>query len=173
MFKYSAITAVLTLLVAVTLFGGSGYKASAATFNCDNDATSGCSNYLGGEQQFYYRTDMATYDMNHDYRLSNNYQYNDFYHWVIPTNNYTTHTYTVKAYLWNTQFTNPRANYYVDDYYQYTLNQKLATAGWNSLGTKNDYGTIDISINSNDQQWDVDGSSATGADMVQLYTSAY
>lgn len=138
---------VALLVVMIMSIGTCVIHASAATIIMDNDAlaSSGTSNpKKEGEMYGWYGMDYMTSGdcYNGDARIGSSWERNDDggygsrYCWqhYIPSGRQ-----TLSAYLWDVEFTDPKANYYIlstlNGTMFGTLNQDRAAYGWNVVGT--------------------------------------
>lgn len=108
------------------------------TYTIDNDDAQGYSNDREGFDTWFQSDNLYYQDARKQACDSSNYAYS----YNFPTYyRYTTIYGKVSAYLYNPSFTDPAAWYGINDYLSYAfsdagyINQDLAAAGWNVIGT--------------------------------------
>ena len=108
------------------------------THTIDNDDAQGYSNSRVGFDTLFQAKNLYYQDARRQVCDSDN----NYYYYNFPTyGRYTTIYGRISAYLYDVSFTDPEADYMINDYSQYQfagagyINQDLAAPGWNVIGT--------------------------------------
>ena len=128
----------LTLCMTVNAVDFTEYKTHTIDNDDDNDEGLGYSNSRSGFDTWFQNDKLFYGDARKQACDSSNPEYNYYFPVYMR---YTSIYGEVSAYLYNINFTDPAATYGIGDTYTYfmavagTINQDLAAAGWNVVGT--------------------------------------
>ncbi|MVP01003.1 hypothetical protein [Paenibacillus lutrae] len=160
-------TCAVTTCIVPTVFA-----APTNFIYCDNDAASGCttspSNMSSMDWVYKSNTGYTVNSWANDHRVSDrvrNTTRTD-YEWSVPTDG--AKWYDLQVYLYSSEFDNRKAQYWQSGDYVGSIDQYLAPAGWNYVGTTWDYGTATVTLSSLDYYPNSTFSSRTGADRIRL-----
>lgn len=157
--KKKFLTILFGLVLALTMFSSNAY---ATTLELDNDALSNASGYNQFEGNWSYQKGSG---MNGDYRIIPSSQMSyAYYSWIYYVSNKTASSY---VYLYNINFTNPKAAYQISNNATYVyINQNTALPGWNYLTRVSDFTGAPYFINLNGAMSSNIGNA--GADAVKI-----
>jgi hypothetical protein len=132
------LAATLTLCTTVSAVDFTEYKTHTIDNDDDNDEGIGYHNSRSGFDTWFQNSKLFYGDARKHTCDSSFAEY--VYYFPLYTR-YTSIYGKISAYLYNTSFTDPSATYGIGDTYTYylavagTINQDLAAAGWNEIGT--------------------------------------
>lgn len=156
------------LIAGIAFVGFVGGKeiANAASLFKDNDCGTSCysDKLSNGTESFVYDTGLVSYK-NGNYRLSKAYSTDSFYRWGISTNDNTNRMWNLSVWLDSNYYTSHSTRYYLSGNWAGTIDQYDAQPGYNWVGGANDYGVIQVAVNSRD--YVTRGN--TGADEVNIW----